>query len=251
MDKVAIVTGGARGLGKAYVLRLLEEGAKVVIADILEPKWANQATIEKRSGDLLILYTDVAQEESTKQMAHKVIERFGRIDILINNAAISADVKTKPFYEISSQEWDKVMQVNLKGTFLCCKAVFPQMKKQRKGKIINISSGTFFEGVPRFIHYISSKGGIVAFTRALARELGDHGICVNAIAPGYTVTEVNKGKYVSNGAGESAKAFVNSRCFRRDEEPEDLTGAILFLSSDESDFITGQTIVVDGGAAFH
>jgi NAD(P)-dependent dehydrogenase (short-subunit alcohol dehydrogenase family) len=248
-DRVAIVTGGARGLGKAYVLRLLEEGAKVVIADILEPKWVNQTVIERKGGDILVLHTDVSEEESTKQMAQKTIEHFEKIDILINNAAMSADVKTKPFYEISVQEWDKVMQVNLRGTFLCCKAVFPQMKKQGKGKIINISSGTFFEGGPRFIHYISSKGGIVAFTRALARELGDYGICVNAIAPGYTVTEVNKGKYISDG--NLATAFVKRRCFKRDEVSADLMGAILFLSSEESDFITGQTIVVDGGSVFH
>jgi NAD(P)-dependent dehydrogenase (short-subunit alcohol dehydrogenase family) len=248
-DKVAIVTGGAQGLGKAYALRLLEEGAKVVIADILEAKWVNQAMRNGRGGDILTLYTDVSEEKSTKEMANKTIERFGRIDILINNAAIAANIKPNPFYEISAQEWDEVMQVNVKGAFLCCKAVFPQMKKQGKGKIINISSGMFFSGVSQFIHYVTSKGGIVAFTRALARELGDYGICVNAIAPGYTITEVFKKKLSFNG--ETVRSFVSKRCFKRDELPEDLTGTIVFLSSEESDFITGQTIVVDGGSNLH
>lgn len=247
-DKVAIITGGARGLGKAYGLRLLEEGAKVVIADILEAKWANQVTRNGRGGDILTFYTDVSEEKSTKEMANKTIERFGRIDILINNAIVS-EVKPNPFYEISAQEWDEVMQVNLKGAFLCCKAVFPQMKKQGKGKIINVSSGMFFSGAPQLIHYVTSKGGIVALTRALARELGDYGICVNAIAPGYTMTEVFKEKPLFNE--ETTRLYVSKRCLKRDELPEDLTGTIVFLSSEESDFITGQTIVVDGGSNLH
>jgi NAD(P)-dependent dehydrogenase (short-subunit alcohol dehydrogenase family) len=246
--KVAIVTGAAQGLGKAYVIRLFEEGAKVVIADILDAKKVKQA-IEERGGEVLALYTNVSDEESTKEMAQKTIERFGRIDILINNAAISAGIKTKPFYEISGQEWDEVNQVNLKGAFLCCKAVYPQMKKQRKGKIVNVSSGTFFKGIPLFIHYVTSKGGIVALTRALTRELGDDGICVNAIAPGYTMTDVMREKPMFNE--EFHRAIINSRCFKQEEQPQDLTGTIVFLSSDESDFITGQTIVVDGGSVLH
>jgi 3-oxoacyl-[acyl-carrier protein] reductase len=246
-NKVAIVTGGARGLGKIYAMHFLREGAKVVIADICEATWAEQLFIDQKMGDMLILHTDVSEEESTEEMARKTIERFGRIDILINNAAISAE--TKPFYEISAKEWDKVIQVNLKGTFLCCKAVYPQMKEQGRGKIINVSSGTFFKGVPYFIHYVTSKGGIVGFTRALAREVGSDGICVNAIAPGYTVTDVMKEKPMFDE--EFSKVNISTRCFKRAEVPEDIIGAVVFLASDESDFITGQTIVVDGGSVLH
>jgi NAD(P)-dependent dehydrogenase (short-subunit alcohol dehydrogenase family) len=247
-EKVAIVTGGARGLGKAFASRLYEEGAKVVVADILDSTSVVQA-IDKRGGEALALYTDVSEEESTQEMACKTIKHFGRIDILINNAAISTTIVKKPFYEISAREWDEVIRVNLKGVFLCCKAVYPQMKKQRKGKIINISSGTFFKGLPNFIHYVTSKGGIIGFTRALAREVGDNGICVNAISPGYTLTDVLKEK--PHDPEEFAREIVSSRCFKRDELPEDLAGTIVFLASEESDFITGQTIVVDGGSVFH
>ncbi len=246
--RVAIVTGSARGLGKTYAFCLSEEGARVVIADILDARDVRQA-IEERGGEALALHTDVAEEESTKEMAQKTIERFGRIDILINNAAIFAGIETKPFFQISVQEWDDVIRVNLKGAFLCCKAVYPQMKKQGRGKIINVSSGVFFKGLPLFLHYVASKGGIVALTRALAREVGDDGICVNAIAPGYTLSDAMKEQSIHDE--EFINAVVGSRCFKRHELPEDLTGTIVFLSSDESDFITGQTIVVDGGSVLH
>lgn len=156
-DKVAIVTGGARGLGKAYASRLCEEGAKVVIADILDANKVAQS-IAKEESEVLALYTDVSEEESTQEMARKTIEYFGRIDILINNAAISTTIVKKPFYEISAEEWDEVIRVNLKGVFLCCKAVYPHMKKQGKGKIINISSGTFLED------------SLTSFTTLLRRE---------------------------------------------------------------------------------
>jgi NAD(P)-dependent dehydrogenase (short-subunit alcohol dehydrogenase family) len=246
--RVAIVTGSARGLGKTYAFCLSEEGARVVIADILDARDVRQA-IEERGGEALALHTDVAEEESTKEMARKTIERFGRIDILINNAAIFAGIETKPFFQISVQEWDDVIRVNLKGAFLCCKAVYPQMKKQGRGKIINVSSGVFFRGLPLFLHYVASKGGIVALTRALAREVGDDGICVNAIAPGYTLSDSMKEQSIHDE--EFINAVVGSRCFKRHELPEDLTGTIVFLASDESDFITGQTIVVDGGSVLH
>ena len=246
--KVAIITGGARGLGKAYALRLAEEGAQIVISDILDAIKVRQ-DIEERGGEALALYTDVSNEESTKEMARKTIERFGRIDILINNAAIFASLGKKPFYEISSEEWDQVLEINLKGTFLCCKAVYPHMKKQGKGKIINVSSSTFFAGVPYFIHYVASKGGIVALTRALAREVGDDGICVNAISPGLTISDAVRGNPMYPEG--YLKIVAGGRCFKRDELPEDLTGTVIFLASDDSDFITGQTILVDGGLVFH
>ena len=246
--KVAIVTGGARGLGKAYALRLAEEGARVVVVDVLETGLV-QKEIEAKGGEALALQMDVTDEKGTEEMAQKTIDRFGRIDILINNAAMFASISKKPFYDISGSEWDQVIGVNLKGTFLCSKAVYPQMEKQGKGKIINVSSGTFYKGIPFFLHYVTTKGGVIAFTRALAREVGDQGICVNAIAPGLTV---------SDGTAENPsytddyyKATVNTRCIKKIETPEDLTGTIVFLASDDSNMITGQTIVVDGGAVFN
>ena len=247
-EKVAIITGGAQGLGEAYVKRLSEEGAKVVIADILDGNAVKQE-IEEKGGEALALHMDVSDEQGTEEMARKTLERFGRIDILINNAAVFASIKLKPFFELSAQEWDHLMKVNLKGTFLCCKAVYPQMKKQRSGKIINVSSGTFFKGMPHLIHYGTSKGGIIAFSRALAREVGDDGICVNVIAPGYTLSDAIREKPLLDEKTNSA--MLSTRCFKRDELPEDLTGTIVFLASNESDFMTGQTLVVDGGSVLH
>ncbi len=247
-DRVAIVTGAARGLGRIYALRLAKEGAKVVVADILDGKETVDA-VAAQGGEALYVNTDVTSEQSTQEMARKVVERFGRIDILVNNAALFGDLVKKPFWEIPVNEWDKVMAVNLKGPFLCAKAVYPQMKKQGKGKIINVSSGTFYKGLPNFLHYVVSKGGNVALSRSMAREVGDAGINVNTIAPGYTETEFLKEN--PQDPPEVRKMTVGSRCIKRPETPEDLTGTIVFLSSDDSDFITGQTILVDGGSALN
>ena len=186
--KVVIVTGGARGLGKAYALGLAKEGARIVAADIVDGTEVVEE-VKKSGGEAIAVLTDVSKEESVEAMARAAVEKFGRIDVLINNAALFTALGKKPFHQISVEEWDRVQAVNVRGTFLCCKAVYPQMKKQGKGKIINISSATFHQGTPYFIHYVTSKGGIVGFTRALARELGDDGISVNAIAPGLTVSE--------------------------------------------------------------
>ncbi len=247
-DKVAIVTGASRGLGRAYAMRLAKEGAKVVVADILDGKETVDA-VTAIGGEALYVKTDVTSEESTQEMARKVVERFGRIDILVNNAALFADLVKKPFWEIPASEWDKVMAVNLKGPFLCAKAVYPQMKKQRKGKIINVASGTFYKGLPHFLHYVVSKGGNVAITRSMAREVGDDGINVNTIAPGYTETEILKVN--PQDPPEVIRMAAAGRCIKRPETPDDLTGTIVFLSSDDSDFITGQTIIVDGGSALN
>lgn len=246
--KVAIITGSSQGLGKAYALRFSQEGARVVVADILDTSGAVQE-IEENGGEVLPLHTDVSDEESTLEMTRKTIERFGRVDVLVNNAAVFATLGKKGFSDISPDEWDRVMGVNLKGVFLCCKAVYPQMKKQGKGKIINISSSTFFSGTPNFLHYVTTKGGVVAFTRALARELGDDGINVNAISPGLTLSDGVKGNPMY--PEDTLKAVAGTRCFKRIEVPEDLTGTALFLASDDSDFITGQTINVDGGGVMH
>lgn len=247
-DRVAIVTGAARGLGRAYALSLAAEGAKIAVADILEGKETVDA-ITAQGGSAFYIKTDVTSEASTQEMADKVVERFGSIDILVNNAAIFANLVKKPFWEISASEWDAVMAVNLKGPFLCAKAVFPQMKKQGKGKIINVSSGTFYKGLPLFLHYVVSKGGNVALTRSMAREVGDAGICVNTIAPGYTETEFLKEN--PQDTPDVTRMVIGSRCIKRAEQPDDLTGTVIFLASDASNFITGQTIVVDGGSALN
>ncbi len=247
-DKVAIITGAGRGLGRAYALSFVDEGAKVVIPDIIfENAQKVSKEIEAKGGQALALHTDVSDEVSTQEMVKKTVERFGKIDILVNNAAFLSSIVLKPFYEITVDEWDKAMAVNLRGIFLCCKAVFPFMKEQGKGKIVNIASNVFFTGVPYYTHYVTSKGGIVAFTRATARELGEYHINVNAVAPGLTETEA--ARFVNpKEIWEMVRAKV---CLKRAEQPEDLVGTLVFLSSAESDFITGQTIVVDGGYVMH
>jgi NAD(P)-dependent dehydrogenase (short-subunit alcohol dehydrogenase family) len=247
-DRVAIVTGAAQGIGRTIALGLAEEGAGVVIADILDGLSVQRA-IEEKGGKALALYVDVGNAKSVNDMVAKTMERFGRIDVLINNAAIFSTLTRNPFYLVTDEEWDRVMRVNVKGPFLCCKAVYPHMKKIGKGKIVNISSGTFWEGLGNRVHYITSKAGIIGLTRAIARDAGGDGIRVNAIAPGYTMTEIQKER--APGNQEQIQSTINARCIKRDEEPQDLLGAIIFLSCDESDFITGQTLVVDGGRVMH
>ena len=245
-DKVVIVTGGARGLGRAYGLAVAAEGAKVVVADVADGKPALKE-IEGLGAQALVVECDVSSEPDTLRLATETLARFGRIDVLVNNAALYGPLKRRPFMEIPIEEWDRVMAVNLRGLFLCARAVFPAMKAQGKGKIINIASGTFFKGVPHYIHYTTSKGGVVGFTRSLARELGDFGIRVNAIAPGFTLSGENE----KNMPEAGREANVRSRMLKRAEVPGDVVGTLVFLASDDSDFITGQTIVVDGGGVVH
>ena len=241
-DRVAIVTGGARGLGRAFALRFVREGARVAVADILDCGEV-LGTIGKMGGEGLGLSIDVSREDDVRQMTDRTLERFGRIDILVNNASLNGDHLRKPFLEISEAEWDRMMAVNVKGMFFCAKAVVPHMKDQGGGRIINLSSTTIFKGVPLFLHYVASKGAIAALTRSLAREVGDFGITVNAIAPGFTVTEI-----FAESPAEYKKLRISERAIKRDETPADLEGTAVFLASDESAFITGQVIVVDGGA---
>ncbi len=245
-DKVVIVTGGARGIGRAYGLGVASEGAKVVVADVADGKPAVKE-IEGLGAQALVVECDVSREADTLRLATETLARFGRIDVLVNNAALYGSLKRRPFMEIPIEEWDRVMAVNLRGLFLCARAVFPAMKAQGKGRIINIASGTFFKGVPNYIHYTTSKGGVVGFTRSLARELGDFGIRVNAIAPGFTLSGENE----KNMPEEGREANVRMRMLKRAEVPGDIVGTLVFLASDDSDFITGQTIVVDGGSVVH
>jgi NAD(P)-dependent dehydrogenase (short-subunit alcohol dehydrogenase family) len=191
------------------------------------------------------LRIDVSKEEDTQRMAADAVRAFGRIDILVNNAAIFINIQRHPFYEITAEEWDRVSAVNIKGPFLCAKAVFSQMKEQQYGKIINISSSTAYWGTPMFLHYVASKAALVGMTRSLAREVGEFGICVNAIAPGLVEHEGQ------NAPQALTELQLKARSIKRLETPEDLLGVLVYLASPDSDFVTGQTLVVDGGSVFH
>ena len=247
-DRVAIVTGAARGLGRAFCIALAHEGASIVAADIL-PCTETLSNVRDAGGEILEVTTDVSSEPSTKAMAARALERFGRIDILINNAAIL--VKPTPFDQISETDWDRVMAVNIKGMWLCCKAVIPMMRQQGKGKIINLSSDSIWLGVPMLLHYVASKGAIFAFTRGLARELSGTDITVNTITPGYTLTEGTHEMTEPETVARIQAGILDQQIIKRSEVPADLTGTVVFLASDDSDFITGQTINVNGGATHH
>ncbi len=249
-DRVAIITGAARGIGRAYCLALAREGARIVAADILSCAEA-VATVQQAGGEALAVTADVANAESTQAMAAQTLQRFGRIDILVNNAAVYGGLKLTAFEQISEAEWDRVMAVNVKGLWLCCKAVIPTMKQQGRGKIINISSDTIWMGVPLLLHYVASKGAVFAFTRALARELSGTGITVNTITPGYTRTEAAQGLADPETVARLREWVVDQQIIKRSEEPADLAGTVVFLASEDSDFITGQTINVNGGATHH
>ena len=240
-DKVAIVTGGSRGLGKAYCLRLAREGARVVVADILE-KEAEQVVdeIKAEGGKALAVKTDVTSEEATARMAEETVKAFGRIDILVNNAGFYHGMSRKPFNEISSAEWDKMMDVSAKGTWLCAKAVFPHMKKLGKGKIINVASEACFAPTKGLIHYTAAKAAVIGITRVLAGELGQYGICANVIAPGVIDTPATR-SYVN-----MEKLDASSVPLGRFGKPEDIVGAVVFFASDDSDFISGQSLLIDG-----
>ena len=239
-NKVAVITGGAQGIGAAFALGFAKEGAKIVIADIMDGKDAVKA-VEKAGSEAIYVKTDVTSQEACDALAKATVDRFGSIDILVNNAAIFGDVVMKPFTELTDEEWDRLMAVNVKGPFHCCKSVFPYMK-EKGGKIINMSSASFLEGVPFMPHYVASKGAIMAFTRAMARELGDHKINVNAIAPGYIQTQMTD--EMSEAARE---AFLSAVPLKRVGTPDDVASAVLFLALPESDYITGQVLQVDGG----
>ncbi|MBN2074838.1 MAG: glucose 1-dehydrogenase [Dehalococcoidales bacterium] len=249
-DKVAIITGGAYGIGKIFARRMAAEGAAVVIADIdINNAEKTVEELKVHNARILAVHTDVSDEKSTLSMAKKTTETFGSIDILINNAAIFSKIKVSvvPFDKLDMTDWDRMMAVNLRGTFLCSRAVFPYMKKQNKGKIINMASATFFEGTPVMPHYVASKAGIIGLTRSLASAMAEYNINVNCIAPGRTLSE----DLSDESAVKNNEIRAKTRQLKRIEYPEDLVGTAVFLASEDSDFITGQTIVVDGGTIFH
>jgi 3-oxoacyl-[acyl-carrier protein] reductase len=249
-DKVAIITGAAHGIGRAYARRFAEEGARVVIADIDTAGGEATAKAIIDSGfSAWARGTDVRQFANLQSLMQDTVTRYGRIDVLLNNAAIyvTQNLWKGPVEELEIGEWDRVIEVNLKGVFLCCKAAIPIMKQQKSGKIINIASGTFFSGSGNMPHYTTAKGGVVALTRVLARQLGEWGINVNCMTPGSTMSEDN----VTADVLARREGGVDKRAFKRVETPADIVGTALFLASSDSDFVTGQLLVVEGGGIMH
>jgi len=242
--KVAIVTGASQGIGRAIAGGLAREGARIVVADL---RGAEEAAASYADG--IGLTVDVASEEDVARMAQETVERCGSIDILVNNAGLYASLAMRPFTEIPLEEWRQVMDVNVASMFLTCRAVVPVMREQGGGKIVNISSGTPFRGVPFLLHYVTSKGAIVALTRALAKELGKDSIHMNCVAPGFTMSDGVKAH--PEVVEKLRDVSVAARTIQRDQVPEDVVGAVVFLCTPAADFITGQTMVIDGGQFFH
>ncbi len=246
--RVAILTGGAKGIGRHYAHALAAEGARLMIADVSDGKDVAEAIARDRGANSVAsLVTDVSDETAVEALVAKTMERFGKIDILVNNAALFAPLAEQSVTDIDTALWDKVMAVNVRGVFLMTKHVAPHLIAQKYGKIINITSGTVARGIPQFAHYVTSKGAVQAFTRSVSRELGEHNICVNNLAPGFTLSD----SVVNENPGHldhSRAPSIVRRAIKRDQYPEDLLGALVFLASADSDFVTGQTIAVDGGA---
>jgi NAD(P)-dependent dehydrogenase (short-subunit alcohol dehydrogenase family) len=243
--RVAIVTGGGQGIGRALAQGLAAEGARIVIADVAGAEESAASLPTEAIG----LRVDVGSEGDTAAMAEQAIARFGRIDVLVNNAGLYTSLVPKPFEEIDVDEWRRVMDVNVLGMFLCCRAVMPHMKAQGDGRIVNIASGTPFKGVPFLLHYVVSKGAVVALTKSLAKEVGGAGVLVNTVAPGFTMSDGVLANPVQ--IEKLQEVSVKARVIQRDQVPEDIVGAVVFLSGPESAFITGQALVVDGGAYFN
>jgi len=246
--RVAIVTGAARGIGRAFALRFARDGYRIAIADV-NVRQAEEVCgeIAAAGGSAIAVQTDVGEEASCRACVSRTLAAYGRIDVLINNAAMFADLTRRPFWEVDVEEWDRVLGVNARGTWLMMKAVAPAMRAQRAGSIINMSSNTFLSGVPGFVHYVASKGAVVGITRTAARDLGEYNVRVNCILPGLTRTEVVR---ASDEPGRYEQ-LLTSQSIKRVEVPEDLVGTAAFLASEDSGFMTGQALTVDGGNSFH
>jgi NAD(P)-dependent dehydrogenase (short-subunit alcohol dehydrogenase family) len=243
-DKSIIITGGGGKIGKAYAMAFAKEGAKLCLPDIAGADHVVKAICDM-GGTAISMQCDVSDEKTVKAMVDETAKQFGTVDVLINNAAYFMTVWKGPFWEMTAEEFDKALAVNVRGSWLCAKAVVPYMQKQRSGKIINISSNVALTGNPNYIHYVTSKGALIAMTRAMARELGDYNICVNTVSPGFTVTE---GRQVDP---EYERIRNQVRSIKRTQVEGDVVGTVLFLASSDSDFMTGQLLNVDGGAHFN
>lgn len=244
-SRVIIVTGAGQGIGRELSRQFAAAGAAVVVADINRSNADRvQSEIESSGGKATTVAVDIGDEASVEAMSEAAVAQFGRIDVLINNAAIFATLQKRPFWEIPLDEWERVMHVNVTGVFLSVRAVLPVMRQQKWGRIINISSDSVAKGVPNYLHYVSSKSAIIGMTNAMARELGPHGITVNCIRPGGVATEVDR---VVNPTIERRMAQLSEQCIPRGMVSADLVGLAMFLSTPASNFITGQTIACDGG----
>jgi len=240
-DKVAIVTGGAQGIGAHYARELVDQGAKVVISDILD----GASLADDIGGAARFMKADVSNIEDIKALVDFTVQEFGTIDILVNNAAIFASITPKPFLEIEADEFDRMMEVNARGQFQMIQTVAPIMMEKKAGKIVNIASGVVHVGPPMMPHYTASKGAVWVMTKSLARELADYEVQINSLCPGFILSDqvlANKDKW-----GMFAERAPQARLIKRQQTPEDLLGALMFLCSSDSDFMTGQSIVIDGG----
>jgi len=244
--KVAVITGAAAGIGVAYARRFLAEGARVVIADVVDPVPAAEKL--GAAEHVLAVRTDVSDAAAVRAMVDAAVTRFGRVDALVNNAAVFATLRPQRFDEIPDAEWDRVMAVNVKGVWNCARAVAPVMRAQRGGRIVNVASAIVAKGTAMLLHYVTSKGAVVAMTRALARELGPDGITVNAVAPGLILSDTVQANPAITDF--QVDAIMRARSLKREAFPEDVEGAVVFLASDDSAFMSGQTLVVDGGSVF-
>lgn len=239
--RTVIVTGAATGIGQAFALGCAQQGANVVAAD-MNPADETVAVIEKIGGNAIAVKVDVADDASTRAMAAAAMARFGRIDGLINNAAYFREVKLTEFEDIDPAVWERAFAVNVKGVWQCCKAVMPAMREQRWGAIVNIASVVAVAGQPGYLHYVATKGAVLSMTKGLAKECGAHNVRVNVIAPGFVLTDATKNRPV-----EWQQSFLKARAIQREQRPDDLVGTALYLLSDLAGFVSGQTIVVDGG----
>ncbi|MAL61538.1 MAG: short-chain dehydrogenase [Alphaproteobacteria bacterium] len=245
-EKRVVITGGARGLGRAFVEAAIKAGARVVVADILED--VGRQTVKKlsRLGEVYFESVDLGDPGSIAALSERSINQLGGVDGLVNCAAIATGIGGKTADEIDVETWDRVMTVNVRGTWLAVRAFSPALRAAGNGKIVNIASDTAMWGAPRLLHYVASKGAVISMTRALARELGNDGIAVNAIAPGLTLVEATE--YVPK---ERHRQYVDGRAMNREQQPEDVTGTVLYLLSDAADFVTGQLLPVNGGFIFN
>lgn len=247
--RVAIITGGGQGIGRVFAKGFAAAGAKVGIVELNEEKGQSVATeVDQQSGPgtAISIQADVADPAAVEAAVAAVANKFGRLDIAINNAAIFSTLKMRGFEEIPFDEWSAVMRVNVDGVMLVSKACVPLMRAQKHGRIINISSGVVTMGRPFYLHYVTSKAAVVGMTRAMAREVGTDGITVNAILPGATFTEVER----ETVSAEQKSQILNMQCIKRHETPEDLLASALYLASDGGGFVTGQSIAIDGGTTF-
>ena len=244
--KVVIVTGASQGIGAVYARALAAEGATLAICDLQDPV-AVRKEIAVGGANVISGAVDIVDAEGVAAFVARAGRELGPIDVLVNNAALFTALKNRPFTEIPADEWDRVMAVNTRGVIEMVKAVVPAMKQRRSGKIVNIASTTFYSGTPMLMHYVASKGAVIGLSRVMARELGEYGIAVNCLAPGLTLSEGVR----ESGDPVTISMVPKARAFKRDMQPDDLVGPLIFFCTADSDFVTGQTMVVDGGAYMH